>query len=160
MKPLRPHNYYGGTTCPGRVTGQVSTIRSLIPEEDDMEPETGKVSSPSAASLKKLPSEFGGKWPVGASWSIGGFIRYGFFLLWRRDRANAALGARINVLEALKNPCNWGTDHGTMGERMTEYRNAIEALEQEVANLKTEMEAMRAASGIQEGESVAIVRRS
>ena len=36
MKPLRPHNYYGGTTCPGRVTGQVDTIRSLIPEEDEM----------------------------------------------------------------------------------------------------------------------------
>lgn len=36
MKPLRPHNYYGGTTCPGRATGQVGTIRSLIPEEDDM----------------------------------------------------------------------------------------------------------------------------
>ena len=36
MKPLRPHNYYGGTTCPGRATAQVSTIRTLIPEEDDM----------------------------------------------------------------------------------------------------------------------------
>lgn len=36
MRPLRPHNYYGGTTCPGRVTGQVSTIRSLIPKEEDM----------------------------------------------------------------------------------------------------------------------------
>ena len=35
-RPLRPHNYYGGTTCPGRVTGQVDTIRGLIPEEDDM----------------------------------------------------------------------------------------------------------------------------
>ena len=41
MRPLRPHNYYGGTTCPGRVTSQVPTIRSLIPappvkEADDM----------------------------------------------------------------------------------------------------------------------------
>ncbi len=36
MRPLRPHNWYGGTTCPGRVTGQVPTIRGLIPEEDDM----------------------------------------------------------------------------------------------------------------------------
>lgn len=35
MNPLRPHNYYGGTTCPGRVMGQVRTIRGLIPEEED-----------------------------------------------------------------------------------------------------------------------------
>ena len=34
MKPLRPHNWYKLTDCPARATGQVDTIRSLIPEEE------------------------------------------------------------------------------------------------------------------------------
>ena len=69
-----------------------------------MEPELGKVSPPSAADLKKLPAEFAGKWPA---WNIGGFIRYGFKLLRRRDEAikalleeNAALTARVAKVEA------------------------------------------------------------
>jgi len=165
MKPLRPHNSYGGTTCPGRATGQVPTIRGLIPKEDD---------------VCKSEAEFNTRWdarwagkvadvPDGVAEPTGHLNRYlrGTYPRLQNNVAVAAtkggvlkgLAAQVGIILALKNPCNWGADKGTMGERMTQHRNAIEALEQDVSRLKTELAAMTAAAGIQEGETVAIIRR-